>query len=268
MRQINGLLLFLALLVPLNAYGQSAETGPRPGGLELGYRLINFDYEESLMEEKGLLNGIFAGYTHRAQSGLMLSAEVEYFYGELDYDGQYQNGTPLEADTDDHLFQVRGLIGWDFFFRGWTITPYTGLGWRYWNDRIHAVGGYEREIRYFYAPFGFEFLNSPAPAWLIGFTAEYDLFLDGQADANFSDIGPGYEDASMDQNFGEGYGVRFSAAATYAFEKFSLTLEPFFRYWDIEESDTDAAAVPNGTVVWVEPENETTIYGFGLSIGF
>lgn len=258
----------LVLLVPASGLCENADSGPRPSGPDLGYKLIHFLYEEPDIDEEGWLNGVHAGYTHRFDFGLMLGAEAEFFAGELDYDGQYVNGTPLTANTDDSLFQVRGLAGWDFTAGAWTLTPYTGLGWRYWNNQIHAPGGYEREIRYLYAPIGLEALISPAERWILSFKAEYDLFLDGQADADFSDIGPGYEDASFDQDFGGGYGLRASVRAAYAFDSFTISLEPFFRYWDVDESDTDTAATPAGPVTWVEPENTTTIFGVLLSVGF
>jgi hypothetical protein len=258
----------LTMLLAAPDLSMAEEAGPRQEGFEIGYRLISFDYDEPDITEEGLLHGVFAEYTHRFDNPVMLALEAEYYSGELDYDGEYQNGAPLETDTDDYIFQVRGLAGWDFDYAGWTLTPYAGLGWRYWNDDINAAGGYEREIRYFYAPLGFEAATVPAEKWIIGFSGEYDLFLDGQVEAHLSDVGPGYEDASLDQNFAEGYGVRISAYARHSFERFFVRLEPFFRYWDIQESDTDTAAVPGGTATWVEPENDTTIFGASLSVGF
>jgi len=269
MQKLAGLFICCCLLL-LPALGLCQETAqnPRPSGLELGYQLIHVFYDESVMDEEGFLNGVFAGYVHRFDGGAMLALEGEFFAGGLDYDGQYLNGIPVTADTDDYLVQFRGLAGWDFALGTWTVTPYIGLGWRYWNNEINAVGGYEREIRYLYAPLGVRAMVSPAPKWIFGLSGEYDLFLDGRVDANLSDVGPGYEDVTLDQDFGSGYGLRASAFAAYAFERMTLRLEPFIRYWDIDESDPDTGATPLGNVRWVEPENTTTILGTRLSLRF
>jgi hypothetical protein len=258
-------LLFLA---PVQGFCEQSQSGPERAGLELGYQLIHFYYDEPVMDEEGYLHGIFAGYVHHFDIGLMLAFEGEFFAGGLDYDGQYQDGTPVTSDTDDYLFQFRGLAGWDFMLGSWTLTPYTGLGWRYWNNDIEVTGGYEREIRYLYLPIGLEAAISPAEHWILRFRGEYDLFLGGQVDANLSDVGPGYEDATLDQDFAEGYGLRASAYAGYAFERVTLGIEPFIRYWDIEKSGTDTAATPTGQATWVEPENTTTIFGAKLSVAF
>jgi len=74
--------------------------------------------------------------------------------GELNYDGSTWAGVPLETDTDNSIFQVRGLIGYDIKKETYAITLFTGFGFRYWRDRIEGEGGYKRIIRYWCSPLG------------------------------------------------------------------------------------------------------------------
>jgi hypothetical protein len=51
---------------------------------------------------------------------------------------------------------------------------------------------------------------------------------------------------------------------------FALSVEPFVRYWDIDESDPAPDSyfgIPTG-FVWIEPENLTTEYGVFVNLIF
>ena len=67
-----------------------------------------------------------------------------------------------------------------------------------------------------------------------------------------------------------GYGYRFSVEFKRELEElYALSIEPFFIYWDIDESDwalLTQYGVPIGYVY--EPENETKTYGIAVTLYF
>ena len=240
---------------------------------QIGFDVRYFDYEEpGLMEESGWMYGIFGSYIYHGNNKLMFETSLSYVFGELDYDGQLMDGTPHTTDTDDWIFEWRGLIGPDYRLKDSSIiTPYLGVGYRFWNDEIKGSGGYEREIQYWYLPIGVKTI-SPLPAnWTWGLSAEYDLFLSGKVKSHVSNLLAGLNDPENDQNFGDGYGVKFSLQFNRKFSNnYYISIEPYIAYWDIDESDPSMLTLygqPTGIYV-VEPENETTEYGLRLNITF
>ena len=255
-------LIAMTIALSAPAYGEGPTEHLRSGA-EFGYQIANFHYREpGLMKETGVLHGVGAAYTDHAMNVVMLRIEGEFMAGQLDYDGRYSNGTPVTSNTDDWLLELRGLAGYDFAFDRWALTPYMGLGYRYWNDDIRVSGGYEREITYLYSPLGIE-TGSSFNNWRWGIRAEYDLLLAGWVKSYLSQAVAGYNDPENDQNFGEGWGTRASVYAEYSFaDGYSFALEPYYRHWRIQESN-EADLTINGSKVGtvVEPSNRTTIWG-------
>lgn len=244
-------------------------------GLETSY----FDYEEDgLMEENGFMHGVVGGYVYHSYSDnkLMINIRLKYSFGELDYDGHLvdydgQTWTPITADTDDWIVECSGLVGYDYVLNGkHLITPFIGIGYRYWNDDIDTPGGYEREIQYWYSPIGVKTASPLSDKWTWGLTAEYDLFWRGKVKIHLSDFFPGLNDPEVDQDFGDGYGLRFSVRFERELAKnYGLSIEPHIRYWDIDKSDTETVSYYGTPIGYVwEPENETISYGLSLSFKF
>lgn len=240
----------------------------------IGLETMYFDYEEESvdMEEDGFMYGLIGKYTYHGDKKLMISATLEYAAGDdLDYDGQTQGGTPIKEDTDDWIVECRGLIGYDYAFKEkHLITPFIGIAYRYWNDDIGGMGGYEREIEYWYSPISVKTVSPLSDKWTWGLTAEYDLFWSGKVKSYFSDVDPGLNDPKVDQDFGDGYGLRFSVRFEREFARnYALSIEPYIRYWDIDKSDTETLSYYGTPIAYVyEPENETISYGLRLSFEF
>jgi hypothetical protein len=239
----------------------------------IGLETMYFDYgEKSIdMEEKGFMYGLMGKYTYHGDNKLMLNASLEYVSGELDYNGQTWRGIPLKADTDDWIVQSRGLIGYDYVFNGkHLITPFIGIASRYWNDVIGGIGGYEREIAYWYSPIGIKTVSPLSDKWTWGLSAEYDLFLVGEVKTHLNDVALGANDPEVDQDFGNGYGLRFSVRFERELTKnYALSIEPYIRYWDIDKSSTATITYDGKPIGHLhEPANETTSYGLRLIFVF
>jgi len=239
---------------------------------QFGFDIRYLDYkEDGLIEEDGLMYGIAGSYIYHGNNKLMFETSFSLVFGEIDYDGQTQSGTPLKADTDDWIFEWRGLIGKDYRFKSSSIiTPFMGIGYRYWNDDIDASGGYEREIQYWYLPVGVKTISPLNGNWTWGMSIEYDLFLGGKVQSHLSDVQPVYNDPENDQDFGDGYGLALSLKFNRKLSNsYGFSIEPYIRYWDIDESDTSTLTSYGIPIAYlVEPDNETIAYGLRLNITF
>lgn len=237
---------------------------------EVGAVVSNFKYEEpGMMKNEGFLYGVQGSYTHRNRERLMIKAEARYGYGKVDYES---TGTGTMDGIDDHVFELRGLGGYDFrFFDRSTITPYIGLGYRYLNDdssgRRTSTGhyGYERESNYYYSPIGIETVIELKSGWIFGIILEYDYFWKGNQISHLSDV-PGYSDVENYQN--DGYGYRGSLRFQLEGEGIDYVIEPFIRYWDIDESEWEIFT-RDGEPYWgYEPANKSTEVGLNITIRF
>ena len=237
-----------------------------PNDFKLGYEFASFYYSEpGLMDVEGLMQGITAEATSHGQN-IMLNVRGSYVAGGLEYTGGTMSGIPVTADTDDHVFELRGLIGYDNSLSANSrMTPFVGIGYRYWNNIVLATGGYEREISYFYIPLGVEIASAMRENWIWNIKMEYDLFYSGEVITHLSDVSKSYNDLVNKQD--SGYGLRVSMEFRKVSKNMTFSIKPFVRYWEIDQSDVSVVKT-NGVAAGygIEPENETTVSGLELSL--
>ncbi len=228
----------------------------------LGVVTSYIEYEEpGVMKEDGIMCGILGSYTYRDKC--MLKLEGRYAYGEVDYDGQLDDGTDYTvSNIDDTLFEIRGLVGYDFLLSEIaTLTPYIGMGYRYLNDALDEdIYGYQRESNYFYSPIGVEANTRLLNGWSVGLKFEYDYFWKGIQKSHFSDIDIGLSDVENDQN--SGYGCRGSMVFLKEGKDVDFLIEHYMIYWSIKKSE-DASITYVGNYIgyaW-EPKNNSKEYG-------
>ena len=247
--------------------------GLRRHAVDIGPEVYYFKYEEpGLMEDEGVFYGVRFGYTFRewtpsspkestSDGGAMFRAEGRLAFGQVDYDGQLSDGTPYTIDNiDDYVFEGRLLLGADML-RGDTFnTLYAGIGYRYLNDDpSFDPAGYERESNYLYVPLGYQFDSSRKAGWSFGFNAEFDFFIVGYQRSHLSDFSPAYDDVEDRQE--SGYGYRASVRFQHKSEDAIFVIEPFFRCWDIDDSEVTYDSLGGAGL---EPANETTEVGIQL----
>lgn len=73
---------------------------------------------------------------------MTLKGKLEVFGGQVDYDGQYQDGTPAKTDVDYIGLKQELTVGWAIPLRQVSIEPFAGLGYRWWLRDIKGSGGY------------------------------------------------------------------------------------------------------------------------------
>jgi opacity protein-like surface antigen len=137
------------------------------------------------------------------------------------------------------------------------FTPFIGLGYRRLFDKGEGTKtstghtGYDRLSEYLYAPIGVLIAGNDK----LSFKAQYNLFIHGTQTSYI------YGNIVNDQNNGWG----FDSTTNYKITD-DVTAYSFYRYWDIEDSTTNASG--DGTHFGYEPQNTTKEIGVGLAFKF
>jgi len=236
-----------------------------------GFETFYIDDEEDTDPDvsfDGMMFGGYFDYAFHGKNNLMVGADLSVAYGELRYDGfLYPSGEKYSEDSVDWIIEIRGLFGYDFSVgSGNILTPFTGFGSRYWNNEVQSGYGYERELIYYYSPIGFMFAAPMTGSWKWGIKAEYDLFWGGKVESHLSDLGASWSDAENEWDVGDGYGIRGSIwLSGKVNDNVGMRIEPFVRFWDIDESDLDSVNTPSGRTFVYEPA--TTVFAAGVRGG-
>ncbi|MCA9400605.1 MAG: porin family protein [Candidatus Omnitrophica bacterium] len=245
---------------------------------KIGPSISWINYEEpGLMEQDGMMYGFFYDYMFNPRNStplanaLFLRINGHTEFGQVDYTS---TGTGSMDDIDDYMTEIRAAIGGNVDINDQLVVmPYLGIGYRYLNDdssgMVTSTGhfGYERESKYIYLPLGVLAKTSLENGWALVANIELDIFLDGEQQSHLEDVSSAYNTIENDQN--EGYGVRASVQFSKSSEKFDFLVEPFIRYWDIEDSRT-AVVTCGGTpcALGYEPQNESTEIGVKFGAKF
>jgi len=212
-------------------------------GLRLGY--TSRDWVPSSTEE--LSSGV----------GAMSRLEARFAYGQVDYDGATQGGSPLSiGGIDDLVFEGRLLLGTDWLVGGEMLnTLYAGIGYRYLRDdlSVHS-GGYLRESNYIYVPLGYQLDGSLESGWSWAAGLEYDFFIWGKQRSHLSDVSLFLPIVDNEQD--SGFGYRAHLRLQNKESDGVLIIEPFVRFWDIDKSEMNMG--------FLEPANETTEVGISV----
>lgn len=265
-------LVFISLLVVFVIPSTSLYAGQLQKHIfEIGPEVSYIEYEEpGLMEQKGWMYGIVTSYSYHNK--YMVKAEGRASFGEVDY------SSPISGTLDnieDYIIELRAVGGYDFPVSEVSfLTAYFGIGYRYLNDdmagKVSSAGhlGYERESNYFYSPLGFKFIADLKAGWSLGVVTEYDIFWSGQQYSNLSDVDPGLNDVRNTQS--SGYGLRGSVDLEKRFKTAAFAIEPFIRYWKINDSRHVGLTYYGDPTGWeaYEPQNHSTEYGINLLVRF
>lgn len=258
--------LFVLFFILPNVYSRSF---PDPVW-DIGPYFSYITYREpGVMKEEGPMLGVRGAFTYH--DNFMIKLEGIVGGGSVDYEGGTWDGESARInDIPDYMLEGRVLGGWDFSLSPqFLITPFFGFGYRYLNDDMHQKdpGGYERESNYYYSPLGVEAALELGDGWSMGLVLEYDIFWRGRQISHLSDVSSAYNDPENDQD--QGYGLRASLEVMKRWEKVLLGVEPFIRYWKIQDSDSDWMTfygIPAGQVI--EPRNNSTEIGVNLIVRF
>lgn len=263
-----GIVAALALLHPASAAAQVS------GGHSLAFEVYSHEYEEEVggtffMSNKGPFVSARYAYVWKFDSKF-IEVSPSVALGSVDYESA-GTGTIDGTFNSTVILEVRG--GNEFqVAEGVFVIPWVGLGYRNHYDakggEISSTGaaGYDRVSEYWYLPVGVTMSVPMGGAWMLEPAASYRFFLGGTQTSYISDVSPTCTDLKNDQN--DGYGFEASLGFRTALNGSNLTFGPFFRYWDIDDSDIGYFACGGTLFAGIEPKNTTTEIGVRLRLGF
>ncbi len=247
---------------PSTPWVWAAEDQMRRNELEFGPEFYYYHYEEPSLGVTfyGPMVGLAASFTHHHPNHLMLKAESRGAAGRVDY-----TGSGKISGISDYTFEGRLTTGYDVPLKDdRLLTPFFGIGYRYLNDGFSGkisstnAAGYERESSYLYSPLGASYGAGLGDGWKIGLSLEYDIFWKGIQRSHLEDVNPDFDTLSNDQT--RGYGTRGSVKLLKAGELLDWLIEPYLRWWNIQDSEIVGTGF--------EPENETLEVGGNIRVRF
>ena len=271
------ILAALALAALTTAYAQD-----KANNFTLALETSSYTYKEPSgprpVKMSGQMYGASAAYMYGGMGkneSSFISLDLLYMQGRVDYDGWMTNivtGDSFKAqESGIGNYFVEGRLKFGSAFKPsdkLELSPYLGLGGRYLVNNFGAKpGGYDRTSLYLYIPLGLNADLRLPRGWGLGFNAEYNWLLTGKQKSQMSDINPAWNNLSNTQN--HGYGIRLSARVKKDLKRIGIFAEPFFRYWNIQESEESVLNIPGeGAFLMVEPKNNTTECGLKAGIYF
>lgn len=266
-------LFAVLLLAPAGAEAIEQRTNTATIGIETQYHR----FKEDILKEHGILYGLNGSYTYRGRLVTeslpkgMARLEGHIIFGRVQFEGQLFDGNQYDIKKTKNLEgEIRGLAGYDFtVFSSTTLTPYVGLGYRYYRDDLSKDNaGYRRISNYFYTPIGFETRTPLNDRWSAGVALEYDLFWLGRQDTYLSDLDSLFSDLTNDQS--SGYGIKTSLKIRKEMDDKNYIFEPYLAYWNVGSSDTQKVYHTGvwGGRTYQEPKNSTTEIGVKAAVEF
>lgn len=257
---------------------------------EIGPEMFHYHYKESgLMEMDGILMGVDGRWTwynprlrhnelpnqhddqppstSTRQEKLIFHIHGRYAQGQTDYDGQLLDSanTPYRiSGIDASTFELRALAGYAPYVSGEAYTAFSiGFGIRFKDDdSSFDPSGYKRESTYRYVPIAVRHTRHSSGGNQWSFALEYDHLMSGDHVTTL----PGERGIRKHQS--SGYGIRASFAINGSTGRLDWTLEPFARYWNIEDSNFVFVRTPVGIIQLYEPANTTLELGASVRVLF
>lgn len=253
--------LTLAITTCLSQYAL-AEGSTVGLGVEGYYSKYN---EPGLMEEEGE-NFSVTGYYSYEQSNSFVSLDGRVSYGGSDYDSPI-SGT--QSGTPEWEFELRSRLGYSFPLWGGSLSPYTGIGGRYYmqegKGRYTDTGAfsYDRRIAQVYIPVGVSYAYTTRGGWTLTPMIEADYLVYGDVNSRLANGSPLYYNINNTQKAGSGYGIRSEFMFGKSARNYAWQFGPFVRYWKVKDSEITTA--PDSSQ-WLEPENDRTQIGMALRV--
>jgi len=274
---------------PYQEIKRQKEAPPKQPTIEFGQENSSINYQEpNVMKEKGHMHGIFGSVVYRPVENKPAESLKDYFsedsqinvykldakisWGRVNYASSQGTLSKLE----DSMFEVRGLIGYDMPIKSTLFTPYMGLGIRNLKNDLRGtivqpdlteVKGYRRSSRYLYLPIGIDTRTKMDNDISVGINLEYDFLINGKQKSHLEDIDPDFETLTNGQ--GNGFGFKSSLSLRKDCQNYNVFIEPFFRYWNIADSEISPVIYTDAIVGYgIEPKNNSKEFGFKIGLDF
>lgn len=277
--------VFLAVCFSMGAAPASASG---EGDFDIYAAIEDFTWKEfsggqRLLRENGILGGIgfvYHGRTGSEYSALTLTPRIEFFWGEVDYDGQACDtaGNCFPSITDTGYFGTK--LEFDLggrFGKGFVMEPFGGLGVRSWwrdiedtaafnpfSGLLEPVSGYTEYWTAIYLRLGLRGELAFSQTSNLFFEAAAKVPIYNENTAYLSDIWFYTDDITVEP----GKKTSFFAEAGMKADVFKISV--FYESLRFSESDVDFTFdIQAGSVVgFVQPKSDADIYGIRIGVSF
>lgn len=192
------------------------------------------------MDDMGYLFGINGSYRLTWKEMLFVQPEGRIVYGKHDYRTGIKEKVNLTTKKEilTFLYETRLLLGGKSpLINNLTLSPYTGLGYRFKSDDSEKVKcndgdvlGYYRKSNYIYVPFGTYIDYTINDTWSISLKGEYDWMMKGwHYTRSLTSIPRTYKQPN-------GYGLKGEFSVSYLYNKVKFSVSPYINYWNIRNS--------------------------------
>ncbi len=216
-----------------------------------------------LMKESGTLVSVGLTYTHLFASQVTLQPAIEFFGGDVDYDGANQVGVPVKSTTRYFGFKFKGDAGYRIpVGLSGSVEPFAGLAVWYWSrtveDSIAADGtpafGYTEDWTTFFGRLGLRggANLSSSVRWFAEGGVKLPIY-----NENYAHIGDGI-------TLEPGRKISYFAETGLAIRSFTVSVT----YDGQRYSQSDPVAEPFSGTFFVQPESKADQYGIKLGWTF
>jgi len=246
--------------------------------IELSLMYHYFDYKEDLpapfkSTEKGWLPGIYLGWNYNKKNAIYSKIFFEFSFGDVEYDGTTQDGTPLTYSNNNEQYLFRGElnIGYNFAIaKNISLKPYVGYGYRRWSRGEKHItstyASYNEKYYWHYFPVGITADFAIGDKLLIQPNAGLRFMFHGEMTAYWSELDDGFNDPTF--KLGNKMGWYAEIPVTYKFSPtWAIVMKPWYEYSEIGKSDTEPITYYGSLYGYAyEPSSKTKQYGVNLGI--
>jgi len=223
-------------------------------------------YGARWMNLKGNLWGAYAFYRLTWKEKLFVQPEFRILYGKHQYNrGQKNNiANKTRHQIPSLLHESRLMVGGNVFLmnKNMTLSPYTGIGYRFKSDDSESVRtnqghklGFYRKSNYVYVPLGTSAEYKLDDTWSASLKGEYDWIVKAwHIDRSMGDPTTTFKQPN-------GYGLKGEASISYLYNKVKFSVSPYLNYWNIRNSKRSSDGAR-------EPYNITWESGIKLGVTF
>jgi hypothetical protein len=244
--------MFFCLFLSANAGAQ--ETSPFKHDFTLGIEAMRYFYKEpdiyqdELARERGAvwtdstgyLFGINGSYCLTWKEMFFMQPEGRILYGKDDYRTGIKEKVNSKTKKEEPvwLYETRLIAGGKIpVMRKLTLSPYTGIGYRFKSDDSEelktnqgTILGYYRKSNYVYVPFGVYVDYAINNVWSVALKGEYDWMVKGwQYTRSLTSSPRTYKQPN-------GYGLKGEVSVSYLYQKVRFSITPYINYWNIRNS--------------------------------
>ena len=205
-----------------------------------------------------------ANYTFDVPIFVYGNFELTYF--NTQYDGYLQPwNIPFKTQTNNLFLRIEFNLGYTFQVTPiFSISPYVGIGFRFWSRDITSTAGYLEHYSWFYFPIGFKLNFELGRMVSIGLDASIRFMSGARLKAFFIDSGHYSADMAVSLPSRMIYRIEIPVNIFFS-HKYGMSIIPWYNYSAFGQSEIDQNFLNKTGVTAYEPQSKTHQVGVNLN---